>query len=364
MPRLRKLRCSSFETSGSGRSFLTDAVDVEPEIFSDGFESGDLACWTAVTGGTKTGTCTSPPPPPAGETVASVYSSEGLLYSLAGGTSAEHVLYFAGRPVAVLEVAGTTGTLTYLTTDHLGTPVLATNGVGAEVWSGGFEPFGEDWNGAEAAGVFLRLPGQWESGVWEEAEMGADVYYNVHRWYGRGVGRYTKADPLGLNGGKNLLAYAASQPTRLVDPLGLIAWDCKTVEISAGAVGTARTAFVECDTGCVSGKRTVANYALGNLGFGLDVAFPFETSFYMLEDGLSRPDPSALEGQFAARGCSLTIFIGFSVTEVRQGKGFGSFSFSPSFGLGGGCFVVTGASKLLNVQESCCYSGPSIRAAP
>jgi hypothetical protein len=78
--------------------------------------------------------------------------------------------------------------LTYLTTGHLGTPVLATDAVGAEVWSRGFEPFGEDWKGAQEAGVFMRLPGQWESRVWEEAEMGAEVYYNVRRWYSPGRG--------------------------------------------------------------------------------------------------------------------------------------------------------------------------------
>jgi hypothetical protein len=97
----------------------------------------------------------------------------------------ELVLYFAGRPVAVLSVAGGVQQgLTYLTTDHLGTPALATDSAGVSLWSGGFEPFGEDWNGAGSAGVFLRFPGQWDDSAWGEAGLGADVYYNVHRWYG------------------------------------------------------------------------------------------------------------------------------------------------------------------------------------
>jgi YD repeat-containing protein len=210
-----------------GRSFLTDAVEVEAEIFMDGFESGNLACWSAVTGGTKTGTCTSPPPPSAGETVASVYSSEGLLHSLAGSLSAEHVLYFAGRPVAVLEVAGGSGTLTYLSTDHLGTPVLATNGAEVEVWSGGFEPFGEDWNGAEAAGVFLRLPGQWESPVWAEAEMGAEVYYNLHRWHVSSLGMYSRPDPFPrkYSLSEGYFRYVMNNPIRLTDMYGLFEID-------------------------------------------------------------------------------------------------------------------------------------------
>src|SRR5690606_17136847 len=61
--------------------------------------------------------------------------------------------------------------LLWLTTDHLGTPILATNDAGAVRWSGGFEPFGADHQegtffSASIAGVFLRLPGQWEDPVW------------------------------------------------------------------------------------------------------------------------------------------------------------------------------------------------------
>ena len=57
-------------------------------------------------------------------------------------TDTTQLFYFAGRPVAQL----TTGPeLLYLTTDHLGTPVLATDSSGAAVWAGGVEPFGATW---------------------------------------------------------------------------------------------------------------------------------------------------------------------------------------------------------------------------
>ena len=39
----------------------------------------------------------------------------------------------------------------------------------AELWQGGFEPFEQDYNGAQAAGVFLRFPGQWDDAAWSEA---------------------------------------------------------------------------------------------------------------------------------------------------------------------------------------------------
>lgn len=155
------------------------------------------------------------------------YSSKGLLHRrehrlLADSTfiGGDSVLYFAGRPVAVLEQSDTVSNLSFLSTDHLGTPVLATNDSGGEVWEGGFEPFGEDWNGASGAGVFLRFPGQWVDEVWQSG--GDGLRNNVHRWYDPGWGRYTQPDPIGLLGGDNLYLYVGGNPITSVDPTGLV----------------------------------------------------------------------------------------------------------------------------------------------
>jgi YD repeat-containing protein len=94
-----------------------------------------------------------------------IYSSEGLLLARryhkqttqggrgdTGGPPTNRVtmettylFYFAGRPVAQLkrpQAGGGSDTLLYLTTDHLGTPIEATDTAGAIVWEGGLEPFG------------------------------------------------------------------------------------------------------------------------------------------------------------------------------------------------------------------------------
>jgi RHS repeat-associated protein len=131
------------------------------------------------------------------------------------------VVYFAERPVAQVEVAGQGEAVTFLTTDHLGAPALATNRTGGELWSGGFEPFGEDWNGARAAGVFLRLPGQWADSGW--GRSGAP-YYSVNRWYLSHLGTFSRVDPLGIVRAARIahpLTYAESRPTIFSDPLGL-----------------------------------------------------------------------------------------------------------------------------------------------
>ena len=161
-----------------------------------------------------------------------VYSSAGLLHSLTQRITASdpgeshHVFHFAGRPVAQLSVDGATETWRYLTTDHLGTPWIATDAAGAELWHGPFEPFGRDrfagTNLAAAAeDVFLRFPGQWDDEVWLEATRGAEVYYNVHRWYQPGTGRYTSPDPTPIPLYVNRYAYVESDPINWTDSLGL-----------------------------------------------------------------------------------------------------------------------------------------------
>jgi len=133
------------------------------------------------------------------------------------------------------------GGLTFLATDHLGSPACALAGDGSVTWSGGFEPFGRDWQhgtpeGALASGLFLRLPGQWDHPYWHRdlrsEGFGADLFYNVHRWYEAGTGRYVSADPLkrnlaGIGVGIRSFAdlpeygYSFANPLRFADPLGL-----------------------------------------------------------------------------------------------------------------------------------------------
>lgn len=206
-----------------GRSYLVSALG--EQIFTDGFESGDVACWSSVVGGTGAGGICAPPSRDRGR-VGSVYSSEGVLHSVGrvddatGIPATQDLLYFAGRPVAQIETTGQASTLTYLTTDHLGTPVAATDSSGALVWSGGFSPFGEDFSGASEAGVFLRFPGQWVDGVWDGVEVGFELYQNVHRWYTSDTGRYTRPDPARLFGEQHPYLYAMARPVVFIDPLG------------------------------------------------------------------------------------------------------------------------------------------------
>jgi RHS repeat-associated protein len=60
----------------------------------------------------------------------------------------------------------------------------------------------------------LRFAGQYY-----DQETG--LHYNYHRYYDPSLGRYLRADPIGLAGGVNLYAYVLNNPVNWIDPFGL-----------------------------------------------------------------------------------------------------------------------------------------------
>lgn len=159
-----------------------------------------------------------------------VYGSAGTLFAKTEATytfsappstpnseTTTRLFYFAGRPVALLS---SESGLQYLSTDHLGTPVLGTDGSGHVASQNAGEPFtmGEDES------QIIHYPGQWSSPAFGSPGSQGELYYNVHRWYEPQTGRYTQVDPLGTTSTKPYL-YAAANPVRLTDPLGLFQRD-------------------------------------------------------------------------------------------------------------------------------------------
>jgi len=181
-------------------------------------------------------------------TTRATYSTEGVLHhravegqltvssarDSAAKTGDDFILYFAGRPVAQLTIrtttpvgaSGTTNSeLIFITTDHLGTPILTTDTDGNPIWGGGFEPFGNDYTEALESGLFLRSPGQWVDETWAGHKLAESLYYNVNRWLQDGT--YNRPDPLGVvDGGSNHYVYALANPIVNTDPLGLVAKLC------------------------------------------------------------------------------------------------------------------------------------------
>ena len=112
-----------------GRGFLREIVTLEPGSgggggdlpFLDGFETGDPCAWSAVVGYPGPA-C---PIPPVETRTRVTYDSQGRLRALlpeSGDPS--YVFTFGDRPIATY-TGGPMPSFTWLTTDHLGTPILA-----------------------------------------------------------------------------------------------------------------------------------------------------------------------------------------------------------------------------------------------
>lgn len=151
-----------------------------------------------------------------------VYDEDGKLISeqstdvVTGQLAWTEYLFLGSTVVALVRDTG----VSYLETDHLGTPRIAVNlATNTKEWEWSLfdSAFGEHAAQTVAGGgpVALRYPGQWL-----DAETG--LHYNYFRSYEATTGRYLESDPLGLDGGSSTYQYALSSPLSYLDASGLL----------------------------------------------------------------------------------------------------------------------------------------------
>ena len=150
------------------------------------------------------------------------YNNTGQLMSEStiNGAPIRDYVWMDQRPVAVIDHTSSPVSITYLSTDHLGTPRYGTNSAGQLVWRWQSGPFGdglpiEDVDGdSNLVSVNLRFAGQYF-----DEETG--LHYNYFRYYNPASGRYVTSDPIGLAGGLNTYGYVGGNPLMYSDPFGL-----------------------------------------------------------------------------------------------------------------------------------------------
>ena len=129
-----------------------------------------------------------------------------------GGNETTHV-YHPESFVPLAQIHN--GLLHHLHTDHLGTPLEASNDAGEITWQVTYRTWGNVVT-QEVTEIQQRLRFQ---GQYFDVET--RLHYSRFRYYDPSVGRFVSLDPIGLRGGNNLFLYAAN-PIEFIDPLGLV----------------------------------------------------------------------------------------------------------------------------------------------
>ena len=135
----------------------------------------------------------------------------------------EVVRYYVWGPGCLLGYVDAGGTLTVAHADEQGSVIALTDASGVPSFTACYGPHGEDWGTTGTNPTpFAWLGGFGVVRGCSDERLGT-FYLTRHRLYSPVLQRFLSPDPLGLEGGLNLYAYAAGNPLAAIDPLGLCA---------------------------------------------------------------------------------------------------------------------------------------------
>jgi len=164
---------------------------------------------------------------PAGPIERFAYLANSTLVGEYSASSREYV-WADNLPIAILDAADVTTTISFIHADALNTPRAITTSDGSQVWQWLYSgnAFGErDPLGSYAFN--LRFPGQYH-------DSETQLLYNVRRNFDASSGRYLQSDPRGLWAGITTYAYVTGSPLLYTDMLGLSF--CRAALQTVGAV--------------------------------------------------------------------------------------------------------------------------------
>ena len=139
------------------------------------------------------------------------------------------IRYYIWGPGRLLGFIDAEGTLTVAHADEQGSVIALTDENGNLLYRAAYSPHGEDWGSSGTnATPFAWLGGlgvMRTGGPPSSAAAFSPLYLTRHRLYSPVLRRFLSTDPLGVDGGLNLYAYANGDPLAYIDPLGLCASD-------------------------------------------------------------------------------------------------------------------------------------------
>jgi RHS repeat-associated protein len=154
------------------------------------------------------------------------FNQQGLLIAETrdNGQPLVEYIYLNKQRVASLRYQGTEHSLDFVHNDHLGSPMLQTNGEAEIIWRNQALPFGQEYQASITEQGF-GFPGQYQ-----DVESGYS--YNYFRDYDASLGRYIQSDPIGLVGGLNTYGYVTGNPVIAVD-----FWGVDVTYVGKGFIG-------------------------------------------------------------------------------------------------------------------------------
>jgi RHS repeat-associated protein len=261
-----------------------------------------------------------------GNTTLFHYDLDGHLIGESQGLLFREYFYLGNEPIGMVSATSSN----YIHTDHLGTPALMTDSSGAVAWQLETRPYGDGVNITGSLTLNLRFPGQYHD---DESKLS----YNNYRYYYGDLGRYLKPDPVGLEYGVDLYAYARNNPLRFIDPYGL--W---VVCVGAGGSGALPVKGVVAVGGggsfkyCSDGRGWSGWVKCwgGFAGVGAGAGGGVEVSIHPWSDGLCEftngggfGGAGGFYGGWGASGAASTTGIDISI-----GGGFGGWGGGGTWG--------------------------------
>lgn len=167
---------------------------------------------------------------------------------------------------------------------------------------------------------------------------------------------------MGIQEGKNhLYAYASSNPTTFIDPIGLAVYTGLVNLKGGGMIGGASVMYGLVKTKCEGGRYQEGFLVAGFVG--ANVGLPIGSTVYTItqEDHLAgRGDLNSMNGLAAITSLSAACGPGIYAYDLTLGntrsvsRMFGSVMIGPELGLDLDAIAIGGYSHVFGAKEKCC----------
>jgi RHS repeat-associated protein len=223
----------------------------------------------------------------------------------------------------------TVNAVRYYHADEQGSTLALTDETGDVTDQFAYTPYG----GVTRTGT-TDTPFQWLGGIAVQSE-GAGLYYMLNRYYSATTKKFISTDPMGIDGGVNLYAYAELNPSFYTDSTGL--WfgiDDAIFSVGGGVVGMAGRWVGDLITGHKSTWEDYTGSFVGGAAAG-------ETLLYTANPVLS----GAVGG---VSGNATTQILKTRVTKTQESFDFASLAIDT--GMGAATGLIPGRPKITGIN--------------